>query len=256
VLRDHEIPTQAVGGLAVRAWGGSRPLVDLDFYVPDRCLRDAARSLADWAVGEPHRIRCAHWDLTVLLLDVDGRRVELGGADTGRYRDAASGRWCPAAVDFSAGVAHAVLGVPVTVMALAPLVTYKSALQREVDLVDLHELTGSGGAVETRLAVYGTLAPGQANHGAVADLRGSWTGGVVHGHLHPTGWGVTYGFPALAWHPDASAVTVQLLTSPDLPAAWDRLDRFEGEAYQRILVPVTTDTGRIIANIYVARRSV
>jgi gamma-glutamylcyclotransferase (GGCT)/AIG2-like uncharacterized protein YtfP len=51
-------------------------------------------------------------------------------------------------------------------------------------------------------------------------------------------------------------VTVQLLTSPDLPAAWDRLDRFEGEAYQRILVPVTTDTGRIIANIYVARRSV
>ena len=189
----------------------------------------------------------------VLSLDVRGRRVELGGADTGRYRDAASGAWCPCGVDIASGVRHTVLGVPVDVLARAPLIACKAALQREVDLVDLHQLTGSGGAVETRLAVYGTLAPGAPNHAVVADLRGTWSRGVVHGHLHPTGWGVTYGFPALVWHPDAAAVAVQLLTSPDLPAAWDRLDQFEGAAYERTLVPVTTATDRVLANIYVAR---
>jgi gamma-glutamylcyclotransferase (GGCT)/AIG2-like uncharacterized protein YtfP len=243
----------AAGGLAVRAWGGSRTLVDLDFYVPDRCLPEAARHLGAWVVGAPERVRSRHWDVTVLSLDVGGQRVELGGADTGRYRHVAGGVWCPCRVDWGHGVRHTVLGVSVDVMSRASLITYKTALLREVDLVDLHELTGSGGAVETRLAAYGTLTPGAPNHAVVADLGGTWSRGVVHGHLHPTGWGMTYGFPALVWHPDAAATSVQLLTSPDLPRAWARLDRFEGAAYQRILVPVTTETGRVLANVYVAR---
>ena len=34
LLRRHNIPFQAVGGLAARAYGATRPLVDLDFYLP------------------------------------------------------------------------------------------------------------------------------------------------------------------------------------------------------------------------------
>jgi gamma-glutamylcyclotransferase (GGCT)/AIG2-like uncharacterized protein YtfP len=105
----------------------------------------------------------------------------------------------------------------------------------------------------TRLAVYGTLAPGEINHAVVADLRGVWTRGVVRGRLHPTGWGMTHGFPALQWDPDGPPVAVHVLTSPDLPSAWPRLDRFEGEAYRRIVVPVTSGEATLLANIYVAR---
>lgn len=105
----------------------------------------------------------------------------------------------------------------------------------------------------TRLAVYGTLAPGEVNHAVVADLRGVWTRGVVHGWLHPTGWGMTHGFPALQWDPDGPPVAVQVLTSADLPAAWPRLDQFEGEAYRRVVVPVTSGDEILLANIYVAR---
>ncbi|MDH4045520.1 MAG: hypothetical protein OEW06_13780, partial [Gemmatimonadota bacterium] len=109
--------------------------------MPDQCLPDAARHLGDWAIGAPARVRSPQWDVMVLSLDVRGRRVELGGADTGRYRDAASGAWCPCGVDFASGVRHTVLGVPVDVLARAPLIACKAALQREVDLVDLHQLT-------------------------------------------------------------------------------------------------------------------
>lgn len=87
----------------------------------------------------------------------------------------------------------------------------------------------------------------------VAGLRGSWSRGVVHGTLHPDGWGMTFGFPALIWDPDGPELAVQLLVSPDLPAAWERLDAFEGDAYRRIVVPVATGGGRVMANIYVAR---
>jgi gamma-glutamylcyclotransferase (GGCT)/AIG2-like uncharacterized protein YtfP len=252
-LGEHAIPAQAAGGLAARAWGGSRDLVDLDFYVPDDVLPEAARRLGRWLVRGPERVRTGLWDVSLVVLEVEGRCVELGGADTGRYRDVKAGAWRPADVDFPAGVRRTVLGVAVDVMPLEALLAYKSALRREVDLVDLHDLTGSGGPVDTRLAVYGTLAPGEINHAVVAGLRGTWTRGVVHGALHPVGWGMTHGFPALRWHPDQPAVEVQLLTSADLPGAWPRLDHFEGEAYRRIIVPVTSGDEQVLANIYVAR---
>lgn len=245
-----EIPFQAAGGLAARAWGGARDLVDLDFYVPDRGLDAAARGLQDRVKRGPERVRSDHWDMTVLTLEVEGCRVELAGTDSGRYRRA-GGRWSDVQVDFRGGVFRTVVGVTVPVMPRDALVAYKRELEREVDLVDLHDLTGSGGAVHQRLAVYGTLMPGEVNHHVVAPMGGTWIRGTVRGELHATGWGTTYGFPALRWHPDAGAVNVQMLTSEHLPAAWEKLDAFEGSGYRRIIVPVTTAHGVILANVYV-----
>lgn len=102
------------------------------------------------------------------------------------------------------------------------------------------------------LAVYGTLAPGEVNHGQVADLRGEWQQGFVHGELVPEGWGTTYGFPAFRWDPEGPQVRVQVFASPDLPAHWPRLDAFEGPGYRRILVPVEDADGNLVtvANLY------
>ncbi len=63
------------------------------------------------------------------------------------------------------------------------------------------------------------------------------------------------GFPALRWTPGSGHVPVKLLVSDDLKHDWDRLDRFEGPEYQRILVPVRSGATVIaVANIYEARR--
>lgn len=103
-----------------------------------------------------------------------------------------------------------------------------------------------------RLAVYGTLAPGEVNHDQVADLRSEWKPGFVRGELAPEGWGTTYGFPAFRWDPAGYPIPVRLLVSPDLPSYWHRLDAFEGPGYQRILVPVEDGAGCLVtvANIY------
>lgn len=103
-----------------------------------------------------------------------------------------------------------------------------------------------------RLAVYGTLAPGEVNHHEVEDLVGTWHPGFVRGVFTPQGWGTTYGFPALRWDPDGPPVPVQVLVSPDLPDHWQRLDEFEGPGYRRILVPVEDEAGRLltVANLY------
>ncbi len=102
-----------------------------------------------------------------------------------------------------------------------------------------------------RLAAYGSLRPGQANHGLVAHLRGTWLRGSVRGDLHPTGWGAVRGFPALIHNEDGPAVPVDVLDSDELPAHWQRLDDFEGADYTRLLVPVDLEDGRrIVANLY------
>ncbi len=102
-----------------------------------------------------------------------------------------------------------------------------------------------------KLAVYGTLAPGEVNHKILDGINGTWTDGFVRGSLLETGWGAPLGFPALRWDPSRAGIPVKLLVSSDLRGHWDRLDEFEGEEYRRILVPVEEDGATIaVANIY------
>lgn len=105
-----------------------------------------------------------------------------------------------------------------------------------------------------RLAVYGSLAPGELNHHVIADLTGSWRVGYVTGELYETGWGATSGYPGIRWDPEAAPVAVKLFTSVQLRFQWHRLDRFEGPEYCRVLAPVVDDRGVVrVANLYEIR---
>ena len=44
-------------------------------------------------------------------------------------------------------------------------------------------------SADTRLATYGTLAPGRDNNEQLADLKGFWQQGTVRGRLVEAGWG-------------------------------------------------------------------
>lgn len=106
---------------------------------------------------------------------------------------------------------------------------------------------------DRRLAVYGTLAPGEPNHDQVAGLEGRWTEGVVWGRRVEEGWGADLGYPALRLDPDGEPIRVALLESRDLPRAWPRLDRFEGPAYRRVTAPVATAEGLRLSQLYEVR---
>jgi gamma-glutamylcyclotransferase (GGCT)/AIG2-like uncharacterized protein YtfP len=115
---------------------------------------------------------------------------------------------------------------------------------RKGDDVDRHD-------AETRLAVYGTLAPGKPNHHQLAGLVGRWRSGIVRGRLVEAGWGAALGFPGLILDEQGEAVEVQVFESSDLPAHWPRLDAFEGAGYRRVSVPVVLAEETLAASIYV-----
>lgn len=109
----------------------------------------------------------------------------------------------------------------------------------------------SDSAPDTRLAVYGTLAPGRPNHHQLAGLHGQWRQGTVRGWLDPGGWAASLGYPGLVLDPGGPLVDVYLLESSDLPDHWSRLDEFEGAEYRRVVAQVATAEGDVPAWIYV-----
>jgi gamma-glutamylcyclotransferase (GGCT)/AIG2-like uncharacterized protein YtfP len=113
------------------------------------------------------------------------------------------------------------------------------------------EIADFGKAPDTRLAIYGTLAPGRVNHHQISALAGKWQRGTVRGKLFLSGWGAALGFPGLILDPLGPSVDVDLFESAELPEHWNRLDEFEGSGYKRVVATVNTEGGERSAWIYV-----
>jgi gamma-glutamylcyclotransferase (GGCT)/AIG2-like uncharacterized protein YtfP len=105
------------------------------------------------------------------------------------------------------------------------------------------------------LAVYGSLAPGEVNHHAVADIAGTWHVAAVRGVVYRLPWVDGNEYPGIVLTESGRPVEVQVLSSPALPDHWARLDAFEGGSYYRALALVRTrDDLEALANIYELHR--
>ena len=98
---------------------------------------------------------------------------------------------------------------------------------------------------ETKLIVYGSLAPGEANHFLVAGLRGAWHRCQIRGHM-----GHYRGFKSFRYDPQGPEHPAWLLESAELPRVIHELDDFEGEEYQRSMIPAKLGEHLVMAQVY------
>lgn len=106
-------------------------------------------------------------------------------------------------------------------------------------------------AMNTVLFVYGTLAPGEENAHIMDGMVGEWHCAFVRGTRYDTGWGTHKKHPGFMPDENAAPIKGLVFISNDLPAHWTRLDKFEGENYQRVPIKAVMDNGEIIeAQIY------
>lgn len=59
------------------------------------------------------------------------------------------------------------------------------------------------------------------------------------------------GLPILSWDPAGPNIDAQVLLSEQLPEHWPRIDDFEGSAYKRRLITISTSGAIDVAFIYV-----
>ena len=142
-LNQHEVSYQVVGGLAALAYGGTRPLHDIDLYAPLSGRPGLLTELHPYTVWGPEHFQDAARDLVFMKIDFDGIRIEIGDSVLHpRYFNAYQHRWVDQRVDYDRSRRRIVLGVPVDVMPLADLLDYKRGLARPVDRQDIAELSG------------------------------------------------------------------------------------------------------------------
>jgi hypothetical protein len=141
LLAELEIPYQVVGGLAARAYGASRPVVDVDMYVPDMdALKRVTVAAGEHVTRLPEHHRDAHWDLTFLTVLRSGWRIEIAAGESAKVFDVGNSSWQPAGIRFDQSEERAVEGVLIQVMPLPQLLDYKEGVAREVDLLDIRML--------------------------------------------------------------------------------------------------------------------
>ena len=105
-----------------------------------------------------------------------------------------------------------------------------------------------------RLFVYGTLGPGRPNEHVLEAIGGSWEIASVTGALRDAGWGAELGYPGIDLVKNGEEVQGFLFTSEYLSDHWATLDKFEGEAYERVVTKVNLKNGsRVDAYIYMLR---
>ncbi|HEX7804433.1 MAG TPA: gamma-glutamylcyclotransferase family protein [Pseudoxanthomonas sp.] len=105
-----------------------------------------------------------------------------------------------------------------------------------------------------RLFVYGSLAPGRPNAHVLAQVPGTWEAATVRGVLRQEGWGAAMGYPGIVVDERGEEVAGFVFSSEELDAHWLRLDRFEGEGYQRVPVSARLEDGSVVqAQVYALR---
>jgi len=105
-----------------------------------------------------------------------------------------------------------------------------------------------------RLFVYGTLAPGRPNEHVLSSVSGKWEPATVRGRLLEEGWGAAAGYPGIVLDGCGDEIHGLLFSSDSLPDHWARLDKFEGEGYERVLTSVRLEDGNTV-DAYIYRLS-
>lgn len=139
----HHMPYQIVGGLAALAHGGTRPLHDIDLYMPfgNPHWADFLVAIKKYVVWGPGSVVEGAWDLTYLKINYHGQKIEIGDAVDLRIQNYKTGKWIEQVIDFGSSVSKSVLGCQIDVMPVSQLIAYKGILGRDVDLQDIRDLT-------------------------------------------------------------------------------------------------------------------
>lgn len=94
-----------------------------------------------------------------------------------------------------------------------------------------------------KLFVYGTLKPGESMDHLLNSIDGSWEKGSVRGEFSEANEIPGFPYPGVVLDDEGDSVDGYLFTSENLSDHWERLDRYEGRSYRRVITEITLEDG-------------
>jgi hypothetical protein len=142
ILQNHNIPFQIGGGFAAQLYGATRELADIDFDIPESRFAELLPEVKQYIKFGPEQYRDDNWDLLLLTLSYEGQDIDICGAYEAKVFDQAQGQWMDIKDDFSTANKLTVYEIDVPIMNKGELIEYKTMLGREVDKIDVAQMTG------------------------------------------------------------------------------------------------------------------
>ncbi|MFM2646246.1 MULTISPECIES: nucleotidyltransferase family protein [Vibrio] len=141
LLDAENIEYQIVGGLAATIHGGSRDIADIDLYIHNSDANKVLSHVSQFISKPLTRYTEFGWDLEYFQLVYQNQKIEIGLSQNTRIQSAVDGSWYQLEIDYSASVEKEYQGIVLPVIPVQYLIEYKRILGREVDLIDIEELT-------------------------------------------------------------------------------------------------------------------
>ena len=144
ILDKHGIPYQVEGGLAANCYGSNRELVDIDIFIPSFGFEIISKDVEGYVEFGPEFHTGTHWKLVYQLLNYCGQQIEICDAGRAEYLDTQNDTWIKRDIDFTKAKTIGIFGISTKVMRKDDLLEYKGRLNREVDIIDIEQITNNG----------------------------------------------------------------------------------------------------------------
>lgn len=153
ILKKHSIPFQISGGAAAIAYGASRMIEDIDIDIPEDMFDLVKNEVAEYIIFGPENFKDDMWDLKLMTLKFKGQDIDLGGAYHTKIFNTSTQKWQALHEDLSKAITKNILGLEVPVIPLKTLITYKTALSRNEDLIDIKEIENYKNAMKGKIKI-------------------------------------------------------------------------------------------------------
>jgi hypothetical protein len=140
ILNKLNIPFQISGGLAAIAYGATRPLEDIDIDIPEEKFSLLDEEVKDFIIYGPECFKDESWDLLLMTLNYHQQLIDFSGAFHTKIFNKDLKVWQAIPANFSTAEIKNIFGLDVPVIAKDELLSYKKALARPVDLMDIEQL--------------------------------------------------------------------------------------------------------------------
>ncbi len=137
ILNMRKIQFQVDGGLAARAYGADRELVDIDLVIHEGDFDKIIDDVKEFIKYGPEHYMDEKWDLKLMTLFHENQTIDIPGARNTKYFDGKNNIWVQSENTLEKSTIKNLLGLNVPVIPLDHLIKEKQILDREVDRIDL-----------------------------------------------------------------------------------------------------------------------
>jgi len=140
ILEEEKTHYQIVGGMAAFLHGGSRPIHDIDMYIPAEKAERVYQRVREFISKPLKRYTEEGWDIEYFQLIYSDQKIEIGRSPGWKFLSGKTNEWVNQDIDFKNFDQIKFADIVTHVMPKPVLISYKRLLDREVDRQDVADL--------------------------------------------------------------------------------------------------------------------